>query len=333
MSLVALKENPIYKVNHLKDAGSIAAIHVFYGASIEEDDLDDLFKRDPQNPAFIDKNTGLPIFNDDELKNIVEKQIPVIFSEQQIHYDDSIGVIKLKIMAEFSNTFSLDEIYLFCMKDEVLNPANIYQTLTQNGRLPLTKVRLDQFILNIIYDENGKPVRFNIPDKEVYDYDDILALDVNGKQFSLTKVLGQKFFIVANEYPFVSNPFEVEEYDDFIERASRKSLTTLNSHLLLNTGKIVGNNIYLCLARDVYSEAKSKGISETYTTKLYYPFLLEKNISSLEELDDQKEKLIESSERLLNDNTLETFQSVDLFYEIYKERKNQLDYKKTGILH
>jgi hypothetical protein len=331
MSLVALKENPIYKVNHLKDAGSIAAIHVFYGTSLEEDDLDELFKRDPQNPAFVDKNTGLPIFNSDELQNIVEKQIPVIFSEQQIHYDDSIGVIKLKIMAEFSNTFSLDEIYLFCMKDEILNPANIYQTLTQNGRLPLTKVRLDQFILNIIYDENGKPIRFNIPDKEIYDYDDILALDVNGKQFSLTKVLGQKFFIVENEYPFVSNPFEVEEYDDFIERASRKSLTTLNSHLLLNTGKIVGNNIYLCLARDVYSEAKSKGISETYTTKLYYPFLLEKNISSLEELDDQKEKLIETSERLLNDNTLETFQSVDLFYEIYKERKNQLDYKKTGI--
>jgi hypothetical protein len=331
MSLVALKENPIYKVNHLKDAETIEAIHVFYGSSLQEDDLDELFKRDPQNPAFIDKNTGQPIFNDDELQNIVEKQIPVIFSEQQIHYDDSIGVIKLKIMAEFSNTFSLEEIYLFCMKDEILNPANIYQTLTQNGRLPLTKVRLDQFILNVIYDENGKPIRFNIPDKEVYDYDDILELDINGKQFSMTKVLGQKFFIIANEYPFVSNPFEVDEYDDFIERASRKSLTTLNSHLLLNTGKIVGNNIYLCLARDVYTEARRKGISEKYATRLYYPFLLEKNISSLETLDEQKEKLIESSERLLNENTLETFQSVDLFYDIYKERKTELDYRKTGI--
>ena len=331
MSLVALKENPIYKVNHLKDAETIDAIHVFYGTNQDIDDLDELFKRDPQNPAFIDKNTGLPIFNSDELKNIVEKQIPVFFSEQQIHYDDSIGVIKLKIMAEFSNTFSLDEIYLFCMKDEILNPANIYQTLTQNGRLPLTKVRLDQFILNVIYDKNGNPVRFDIPDKEIYDYDDILALDINGKQFSMTKVLGQKFFIITNEYPFVSNPFEVDEYDDFIERASRKSLTTLNSHLLLNTGKIVGNNIYLCLARDVYSEAERKGISEKYTTRIYYPFLWEKNISSLETLNSQKEELIEASERLLNDNTVETFQSVDLFYDIYKERKSKLDYRKTGI--
>jgi len=331
MSLVALKENPIYKVNRLSDAGTIEVIHIFYGTSLEVDDLDELFKRDPQNPAFIDKNTGLPIFNSAELQNIVEKQIPVIFSEQQIHYDDSIGVIKLKIMAEFSNTFSLDEIYLFCMKDEILNPANIYQTLTQNGRLPLTKVRLDQFILNVIYDKNSQPIKFDIPDKEVYDYDDILALDINGKQVSMTKVLGQKFFIVENEYPFVSNPFEVDEYDDFIERAARKSLTTLNSHLLLNTGKIVGNNIYLCLARDVYSEAEKKGISEKYTTRIYFPFLWEKNITSLETLNSQKEALIESSEKLLNDNTLETFQSVDLFYDIYKEKKGNLDYKKTGI--
>jgi len=331
MSLVALKENPIYKVNHLSDAGTIKAIYVFYGTNLEEDELTDLFKRDPQNPVFIDKNTGLPIFNSTELQNIIEQQIPVIFSEQQIHYDDSIGVIKLKIMAEFSNAFSLEEIYLFCMKDEILNPANIYQKLTQNGRLPLTKVRLDQFILNVIYDENGDPIKFDIPDKDVYDYDDILALDINGKQVSMTKVLGQKFFIVENEYPFVSNPFEVDEYDDFIERASRKSLTTLNSHLLLNTGKIVGNNIYLCLARDVYLEAEKRSISEKYTTRIYYPFLWEKNITSLAELESQKEILIEKSEKLLNDNTLETFQSVDLFYDIYKEKKSILDYKKTGI--
>jgi hypothetical protein len=279
MSSIVLKENPIYKVNYLKDPNNISAIHVFYGESIEFEDINDLFKKDPMNAAFISKNTGLPIFNQIELDNILKNQIPVIFTDNQIHYDDSVGVIKLKIMSEFSNTFSLDEIYLFCMINEELNPANIYQILTQNGRLPLTKVRLDQFILNIIFDENGEPVTFDIPDKEVYDYDDIIALNITGKKFAISKVLGQKFFITSNEYPFVSNPFEVSEYDDFIERASRKSLTTLNNHLLLNTGNIVSNNIYLCLARDVFTEAKSKGVSENYSTKIYYPFLWEKNIS------------------------------------------------------
>jgi len=331
MSLAILKENPIYKVNHLLNSTTISEIRVFYGSYAETEDLNELFKRDPKNAAFIDKSTGLPIFNEMELRSILDRQIPVVFSEQQIHYDDSIGVIKLKMMMEFSNTFSLDEIYLFCMKEEVLNPANIYQMLTQNGRLPLTRVRLDQFIVNVIFEDNGEPVRFDIPDKEVYDYDDILALNINGKKYTLAKVLGQKFFIVANEYPFISNPFEVEEYDDFIEKASRKSLTTLNSHLLLNTGQIVGNNIYLCLAKDVFSHVKTRDLSEKYTAKIYYPFLWERNISSLEELSEQEEKLIEDSERLLTDNTTDTFKSVDLFYDIYKERKSNLEYKKTGI--
>jgi len=331
MSLKVLKENPIYKVNYLSDSETINAIHVFYGEHLEIEDLTELFKRDPKNPAFIDKNTDLPIFNDEELYNISTKNIHVIFSEQQIHYDDSIGVIKIKIMSEFSNAFSLDEMYLFCMKEESLNPISIYQTLTQNGRLSLTKTRLDQFVLNIIYDENGEPLRFNIPDKEIYDYDDILAMDINSKKYVLTKVLGQKFFIVANEYPYVSNPFVVNEYDDFIERVSRKSLTTLNGNLLLNTESIFGNNIYLCLAKDVLLESQKKGIPEKYAIKLYYPFLWEKNINTLDELNLQKEKLIEDSEKLVNDNTLETFQSVSLFYDIYKEKLSNLNYKKTGI--
>jgi hypothetical protein len=336
MSLV-LKQNPIYKVNLLKNSTTITSIHVFFGADNEED-MNDLFKRDPHNHIFIDKNTKQPIFNTTELDAIIKQNIPVIFSEQQIHYDDSIGVIKLKILAEKindpifrKNRFSLDEIYLFCIKNEILNAENIYQTLTQNGRLPLTRTRLEQFILNIIYHENGDPVEFQIPNKEIYTYDDILALDLNGKIFSLTKVLGQKFFIVTNEYPFITNPFQVNEYDEFIERASRKSLTTLNSHLLLNTGTIVGNNIYLCLADDVFAYAQENEISEQYTAKIYYPFLTEKRITSLETLNNNKEKLIDESNKMLNENTTGTFASVDLFYDIYKEKTSNLDYKKIGV--
>lgn len=331
MSLISLKENPIYKVNHLRNAETISSIHVFYGKNLEVDDMNELFKRDPRNPAFFNKNTNSPIFNEEELENIISKQIPVFFSDQQIHYDDNIGVAKLKIMMDFSNAFSLDEMYLFCIKDEILNPANIYQTLTQNGRLPLTKVRFYQFILNIIYDDKQEPVKFDIPNKEIYDYDDILALNLTGKKFSLAKVLGQKFFVVTNEYPFIVNPFEVDEYDDFIERSFRKSLTTLNSHLLLNTGDIVGNNIFLCTATDVFADSARKDISDKYTTKIYYPFLWEKNISSLDELESQKEILRANSEKFVNENALETFESVDLFYDIYKEKTSNLDYRKIGI--
>ena len=84
MSLETFKSGPIYKVTQLIGEKTIKAIHVFYGNNMdiekEKEDPNELFKRDPQNNAFIDPSTNLPIFNEEELKTINEQQIPVIFS-------------------------------------------------------------------------------------------------------------------------------------------------------------------------------------------------------------------------------------------------------------
>jgi hypothetical protein len=209
------------------------------------------------------------------------------------------------------------------MKEEELSAYNIYKTLTQNKRIKLNRIRLDNFLLNIIRDQQGNPVEFNVPDKEIYTYDDILELNVDGKIFMMNKVLGQKFFIVENEYPFICNPFQVVEYDAMIERNVRKTMTTLNSHLLLNTGKIVANNIYLCTTADVL-EYKD----EPLTIQLYYPFLYDKKINSLELLEEKRMGLIEKGEKMYTETQ---FKGVDLFYNVYKLRTSELDYKKRGI--
>ena len=324
--------NEIIKVNLLKDENTIKSIYVFYGFHENIETFERLFKNDPRNMVFMNKNTGTPIFNDTELEHIKKNNIPVIFSEQRLHYDDTIGTIKLKIVNEFPNTISLDEIYLFCLKEETIDPANIYQSLTQNGRLPLTKVRFDQFILNIIYDSNKEQVHFDIPEKTVYEYDDILALNITDKSYYISKVLGQKFFIVSNEYLFVANPFNVTEYDKFIEDNYRTTLTTFNNYLLLNTGHMMDNNIYLCLAEDVYTDSIEKGFSEIYITKIYYPLLLINNeISSLEQLKSKTQMLISESKSLLTESVIDNYQSVDLFYQMHTERKTELAYKKKGI--
>jgi len=307
----------IYKVNHLTDGNTINKIHVFYGD--HTNDLTNLFENDPNNSLF----TG--IFNQEELTAILnpKKNIPVIFSHQSIHIDDTIGVIKSKIMHEFKNTFSLEEIYLFCMKEEELLAYNIYKMLTQNKRIKLNRIRLENFLLNLVRDQEGNPVEFDIPDKEIYTYDDILALNIDGKTFMMNKVLGQKFFIVENEYPFICNPFQVVKYDALIERNIRKTMTTLNSHLLLNTGKIVANNIYLCCAKDVLEYN-----NDPLTIQLYYPFLYDKKIDSLELLQDKREELIEKGKKMYTESQ---FKGVDLFYNVYKLRTSEMSYKTRGI--
>ena len=241
-----LDYNPIYKVNYLVN-GSIDTIFIFYGNKNECKENDDEFFR--------------TIFTDKEIDEIHSKKINIKCSEQKIHYDDSISTIKIKILTEIKKNTSIDEIYLFCQKKETFSAVSLYQLLTQNKKLELTKIRLEQFISNIVSDEAGNAF-IPPPEKDVYTFEDILEMKIEGKTYIVNKVLGQKFFIVENEYPFVCNPYNITDYDRFFEKNARKSLTTLNSHLLLNSGDIINNNIYLCLASDVLSFVSKKKTTE-----------------------------------------------------------------------
>ena len=156
---------PIFKINYLIDRNTINKIVVFYGIHLDVDDPNQLFATDPLNEAFVN------IFNQNELKEISEKGIEVIFVNERIYTDDTIGIIKLKIMDTFLKTFSEEEIYLYCLKKEEINPIAIYQNLTLNDKLPLTRILMDQLLLNI-RDENGNPIQFDNV-KEKYTFDDI----------------------------------------------------------------------------------------------------------------------------------------------------------------
>jgi hypothetical protein len=304
---------PIYKVKYIVN-GKLDTIYVFNG-KVSKKSEDELFNK---------------IFSEKELEQIKFDNINIKFSEQKIHFDDSISTIKIKILFEIKKEISFDEIYLFCQKKETLNAVSVYQSLTQNNKIPLTKVRLEQFISNIISEENG--IVFQKPiNKEIYTFDDIFNMKFENKKYIVNKVLGQNFFIVDNEYPFVCNPYDVNEYDKFYEKTSRKSLTTLNSHLLLNTGNIIENSIYLCLAEDVLSYLNKKDISEEATLKIYYPFLYDKNINNLESLHKDKNKLMENNKKIINKKTLELFKTIDMFYDIYYLRKSELNYINKGI--
>ena len=98
---------PVFKVNQMSDKNVTDTIYVFYGSRFSEeiDDPNDMFDEDPGNKAFIN------IFNKEELTEIKGKNIAVIFINQSIHIDDSIGVIKLKIFDAISKKVSMSELY------------------------------------------------------------------------------------------------------------------------------------------------------------------------------------------------------------------------------
>jgi hypothetical protein len=309
-----LDYNPVYKINYMLD-GNINTIYVF----------NEKYDKNTDKNILINK-----IFNDKEKTFIQNNNINVQFSNQQIHLDDSIGTIKLKILNEIKKNISIDEIYLYCEKIEKLNSESLYQSLTQNKKLELTKVRLQQFLSNIVSNENGEPFKTNL-DKDIYTYDDILEMKLDNKKYIVNKVLGQRFFLIENEYPFICNPYDVTNFDALFEKNSRKSLTTLNSNLLLNNGQIIDNDIYLCIVSDVLKYLSKKNVPQETTIKIYYPFLYNKNINNLDDINSSREKLIEGNKKFLNNKTLDLFKTIDMFYDIYKLKKTNLNYIKRGI--
>jgi len=317
---------PIFKVNYLIDKNTIAKIYVFYGTEIENINLDELFERDSNNEVF------QKIFTPDEIIEIKAKSIDVIFLTETIHPDDTIGIIKLKISKYFFKPIAEEEIYLYCLQKDNLNPISVYQMLTLNDRVPLTKIRLDQLLLNIRY-ESGELFEFQLPIKEKYTFDDILKLDLINKKYYIAKALGQRIIMGKTEYPFIADPFYVNEYDILLER-SRKELSTLNNSILLDTGKITNNNIYLCLAENIFYYYETNKLTSDYACKIYFPFLYKMNIRNSEQLDTIQQKLLDdtSSKIKIFSNTIK---NIDMFYDIYKYREKSdlfsLNNKNIGI--
>jgi hypothetical protein len=64
---------------------------------------------------------------------------------------------------------------------------------------------------------------------------------------------------------------------------------------------------------------------------VYYPFLYNKNINSLEDLQSQKGKLLENNKKIINEKVIDSFKSIDMFYDVYNLRKTELNYINKGV--
>ena len=121
-----------YKINHI-EGEEIKHIYIF---SSDQSVIE---------PEYEDSN-GNPIFTADEMKNIQDNNIPVdIISSTQLHGDDTIGMIKKKIISALQLELSTKEIYLFGITTEKMNSTTLYKQLTHNETIPLSnELRLNE---------------------------------------------------------------------------------------------------------------------------------------------------------------------------------------------
>ena len=214
-----------------------------------------------------------------------------ILLKQPIYQDDTIKTIKLKIANEYGRTFSLEEIYLFGLKEVYLDPTQIYKLLSQNGKKQISAPILQSYLSNF-KDESGNQILIDLKEKDFYEYDDILKLEVHDKKYIESCALG-----LANSNPITMNPF-------YSNSSNKEVSITLDNELLLNYGELIDNTLYLCLAKNVLTT--NKLINSTNLIKLYYPQLAALKIYSIDKLDEIQQQLIQHI-LLMDDVDVELF--------------------------
>ena len=163
----------------------------------------------------------------------------------------------------------------------------------------------------------------------------MLELKLDEKEFIIYHPLGQKCMAVNTSYPFAINPYTVIRFDPFLEKYANQQISTTNLSLLMTNieigSKIYNNTIYVCTAKDVLNNMVLKQLSVESSIKIYFPYLEQKNIISLQLLDTNRSELLENSKKLVNKEYKRNNDNVNLFYNIYKKRLSELNYINKGI--
>lgn len=270
------------------------------------------------------------IFGDDNSKEDFSSDVKngEINTKKYIHNDDSVFNIKNKIIQELGFNISYEEIYLFSKTSISYNLEKIFDILTQNNSVEISRNRLLSFLLNLNDNKTiVEQVKKDEEDKE-YSFDDLLELKLDN-DLNVKIPVGLNYNI-KNKYPFVVNPFEVLEIDELLKNSAENIVDTQNLNLLLDYN-LNEQEIYVCFAEDVITYAEKNKLNVESMTKIYFPFLFEKNVTSNDELLLQREELIQNTRSYFTKYYEKSNNDTNMMYLIYNERNIELPYETRGI--
>ena len=305
----------IFKVHCLDATGSLEKIYVFSGET--------------------------PIISDLEAYGV-----PIIDAKQQIHPDDSIRIIKNKIVRAIGDsTISYNELYLFMSVYKRIDMMELYQRTTNNWRTDFSRDHLIKLLHNLNMDI---PLE-SIAEKTVFTYEELLSIVGNGvaepvsidgrvphdntNKYKVSIPVGQKF-PKHQDFSFSVNPYNIGEKSLYNPTKSN-ILTVFDNMLLLNYGSPIDNIITVCLAENVLTHVQSNvsgDILETIVVQSYFPFLfLENQVRTIEELQTNKETILKTAKSKIDKHAFELYKTIDMFYDVFHKRKSDLTYIDRGI--
>jgi hypothetical protein len=297
-----------YKIYVLDNKGDVIKILVFSGNAIE----------DINNPN---------IFSDEEREFMKIKEITPNFIKSQIHKDDSIYVIKKKIIACFEN-ICYDEIYLFSKikKEQSIESIEyIYNSIYKKGKDYLDRETFSQILKNLNVLEEDE----EIEKKTEYSLEDLKT--ILSREIFTTKIsLGINFASMKDE-SFSFDPLDI--LPNFLyEGTSENALLSFENRLLMNfSDKLLNNIIFLSFASDIFDFLEKNENNIQKTIQLYYPLLAKREIYDKSTFLKKQSKLVKETKKIMDKKSNQLYENIDLLYDVFYTKKDDLPYLENGI--
>lgn len=308
-AVIVSTNTSIYKVFKYDYSGKIADVYIFSGG------VNEYFN--PESGKSDELTTH--VFNQQQIDYIEMEGVNVHYSNLIIHPDDSIQTVKKKIIMEFGvKSVTYDEIYMFMKTHKPIRVEDIV------GMAEISPVDFAQLLEN-----------FNIPlhiiqgveKKDAYTVSDIVNLNIVDLTTTVVDTcLGQKFLDYFNCL-FSGNPFKL------ITPTAVKTVS-LENQLLLNYDDVINNEIYVCLANDVFSyfeNGENPRITSEYLSSTYFPFLYNSGVTDKQSLSSVKPSLILYNDSFITNYNNYCYSVIDTFRKIYYQRKTDLLYISNGV--
>ena len=291
-----------------------------------------------ENKIIIFSNSNKPfnlneMFSEDEIVNIELNNIDVVFSSQQIYKDDTIRTIKKKIITEIGkNVISYPELYLFSKVKGDMSLFQIYNSLTHDNKVTIDSVMLGQLLQNLgVHDID---VINNIPVQDSYSYHDLTKhLSVLEGNQELWQPLGPRFTNKNIDLLFQANPYNIiNGNNNPFQHSSDNPLVSFENNVLLSYGDLVKNTIYATSVSDVIEYGIKNEIDDEYIIPLYFPLLEKENISTGNDVIQNKQKLLAQNDKLYDRSFEKIEENLHTIYDLYNlGSRNEIKYSQNGI--
>ena len=263
-------------------------------------------------------------FNENDLLYLNTFNTKLIFVDNIINNDDTIEIIKLKLIKAINETVNedekicLEEIYMYGLVPSILNKLELFNNLTNNNKNDLTRTMLINYFKNIY---EGSNILKNLEIKEIYSYDDIVNININN--INEYKSIGQSF--IKYYQNFIVNPYN---YEKSLTKQSSDLIVINNNNMLFEY--YVTNTIYVCLASEFF-KIENNSEDDELLIKIYFKSLYSKNILNNKDFFTQKTELIKKSNELFNQENFKNKNDFFVLLQTIHSNSSSLNYETNGI--